>query len=91
MCGRLGDLYRQSPLVCFRISGSTDAGRAATAPSARTCCEPGSPTTGSGAETGADIELQEALNDLGILNDSRVLQTLWEPEMGANVFSRPRT
>jgi len=31
-----------------------------------------------------------ALDDLGVLNDSRGSR-LWEPEMGANVFSRPQT
>ena len=36
------------------------------------------------------IELRAALDDLGP-EQHPALQTLWEPEMGANVFSRPQT
>ena len=88
MSGRLRDPYPPSPLVRFRVYGSQAARRVATPPPTRTYVNPVRQLCPGESPIG--IELRAALDDLG-LQQHPALQTLWEPEMGANVFSRPQT
>jgi hypothetical protein len=88
MCGRLRDPYPLSPLVRFRVYGSAAARREATPPPTRTSVNQVRQLCPEQRPIG--IELRAALDDLG-LEQHPALQTLREPEMGANVFSRPRT
>jgi hypothetical protein len=88
MSGRLRDPYPPIPLVRFRVYGSKAARRVATPPPARTSVNPVRQPCPEQSPIG--IELRAALDDLG-LEQHPALQTLWEPEMGANVFSHPQT
>jgi hypothetical protein len=89
MCGRLSGLYAPSPLVAFRVYGSVAARCAATPPFGSDILRTGC----AGCARSKDrigIELRAALEDLG-LGQHPALHTLWEPQMGANVFSCPQT
>jgi hypothetical protein len=88
MSGRLRDPYPPSPLVHFRVYGSKAARRVATPPPTRTSVNPVRQLCPEESPIG--IELRAALDGL-VLEQHPALQTLWEPEMGANVFSRPQT
>jgi hypothetical protein len=80
-------LYPQSPTVRFCVCGSGSRQTGTPPPLTRTSCEPCSPTVPGADRVG--IELRAALDDLGP-EQHPALQTLWEPQMGANVFSRPQ-
>ena len=88
MCGRLRDPYPPSPLVRFRVYGSEAARRVATPLPTRTSLNPVRHLCPEQSPIG--IERRAALDDLG-LEQHPALRTLWEPEMGANVFSRRQT
>ena len=84
------DMYLPSPLGRFRVPGVV--ARWAASPPARTSRElwfAGYPFPRSKDLIGT--ELRAARVDLGVLSGSQPSPTLWEPEMGANVFSLPRT
>jgi hypothetical protein len=88
MSGHPRDQYPPSPFVRFRVYGSKAARSAATPPLARASVNPVRHLCPEQRPIG--IELRAALDDLG-LEHHPALQTLREPEMGANVFSRPQT
>jgi hypothetical protein len=73
------------PLPGLRVGSRQTRGHS---PAYSDICEPGSPAV-PGAETDRH-RATSSLDDLG-LEQHPALQTLREPEMGANVFSRPRT
>jgi hypothetical protein len=87
MSGRPRDPYPQSPLARFRVYGSAAARRATTPPPTRTSCEP---VRQPGPERRRDRH-RATSPQRSDLEQHAALRTLWEPEMGANVFSRPRT
>ena len=85
-----GDLYLPSPLGRFRVPvvGRQAGGHSSPA---RHLVNFGSPAVPSpGAETGSAPSYEQPTS-IWRLDRLPALQTLWEPEMGANVFSRPRT